>query len=413
MNLQHMMNLEKMVIGSILTKRTAISTAVKHLRPEMFSDPQLMTIYTTVENMYKTGEEIDILSFKERLIREKQLEAAGGINYLIQLINDPPSEVTIESDIQLLKEAYLKQKLINALSDILTKTESGTYSLKEALANSNLSIESIASDYLSKQNSKTMSTIMKQAATQIKERPTSDTLTGIPTGISQLDMLISGWHPGELTLLASPPSTGKTSVALHIAKAAAQAGFYTTVYSPDMPAEQIGDRYLRSEAPSLYRQKGSISEKEMEQAHTVIRYLSELPLSINDSANIDMEQIHAAALIMQSKSKCDLIVIDSIQQCAADAITQHPDRAQEIEQIIRKTKSIAMDLKIPIILVSQLKRKTKTDKPCLSDLQESIEQHSDIVMLLHRTPSEKSDGCIIVAKHRNGKTKEIYFQYKE
>ena len=416
MNLQHVKNLEEMVIGTILTKNDAMPTAVRHLRSEMFSNPQLAIIYTTAEKMFKDGEKIDLLSFKEALVKENQLEASGGINYLVQLINDPATENNIDDGIRLLKETYLKRKLVNTLCSLLTEAESETFSLKEALAKANLSIESISDDYLHAYNKRTMPAIMEQAVGQIEKRCTPDTLTGIPTGITQLDALTSGWHPGELILLASSPSTGKTTVALHIAKAAARAGHHTAVYSPDMPGEQLGDHFLRSEAPFPNNRKGAISEKEMEQAYAVARHLSELPLCINDSANIDMEQVHSSALIMQSKGKCNLIVIDSLQQCEADTTSQHPDRDREIEQIMRKAKAMAMDLKIPVILVSQLKRKTdksKSDKPCLTDLQESIEQHSDIVLLLHRVPSEKADGCMVVAKHRNGKTGEIPFRYDD
>lgn len=414
MNLQHMMNLEEVVIGSILTKDTAISAAVRHLlRPEMFSNPKLAVIYTTAEKMHKAGETIDILSFRETLARENLLEAAGGIGYLARLINDSPIETTVEKSIRLLKETHLKQKLITSLSSILTKTENETYSLKEALAETSLSIESIINDYLPTCSHRTMPAIMEQSIAQIEKRFTPDTLTGIPTGISQLDALTSGWHPGELILLAAAPSTGKTTVALHIAKAAARAGYHTVIYSPDMPGEQLADRFLLSEAPFLNDRKEVISEKEMEQAYNVARHLSELPLHIDDSANPDMEQIHSSVLIMQSKGKCNLIVIDSLQQCEADLVSQYPDRNHEIEEIMRKAKSIAMDLKIPVILVSQLNRKaerTSTNKPCLTDLQESVEQHSDIVLLLHRAPSEKADGYMVVAKHRNGKIGEIHFR---
>lgn len=414
MNLQHMMNLEEMVIGSILTKSTAISTAVRHLRPEMFSNPKLAVIYTTAEKMYKAGKKIDILSFRETLSRENLLEVAGGTVYLAQLLNDLPPENAIHTDIQFLKETYLKQKLIDTLRSILTKTEHEAYSLKEALAETSLSIESIANDYLPTYNNKTMPSIMEQAITHIEKRCMSNALTGIPTGITQLDALTSGWHPGQLILLASSHSTGKTTVALHIAKTAARAGYHTAVYSPDMPSEQWGDRLVKSEAPFLNNQERATNEKEMEQAYAVARNFSELPLFIDDNAYADIEQTHSAALIMQHKRKYDLIIIDSLQQCEASTTTRLPDREQEIEQIIRKAKTMAMDLKIPVILVSQLNRKTDqtvASRTSLIDLQESIEQHSDIVLLLHRTPSEKADGCMVVAKHRNGKTGEIYFRY--
>lgn len=254
---------------------------------------------------------------------------------------------------------------------------------------------------------------MEKAIAKIEK---SQPLTGIPTGFPGLDKLTSGWHPGELILLAAQPSTGKTTMALHIAKAAAKANCQTIVYSPDMPDEQLADRCLQSELPYTNNEKATVNKAEMEKAYAITRNLSELPLYVNDNVNIDTAQSYSTALIMQNKGKCGLIVIDSVQQCEADTDFYRQDREQETEQIIRRIKAIAMELQIPVILVSQLRRKPEQAppaKPCLADLQESIEQHADIVMILHHSPSAKADGNLIIAKHRNGQTKEIPFNYHD
>lgn len=411
MNLQSIVNLEEAIIGHILTQNTNLSTAIRHLQSEMFSDSRLAVIYTIIDKIHKAGEETDILSVKESLLRENLLEEAGGSSYLLRLIDTQPTETNIKDAVRLLKNTYLKRKLTTALSGIITKAKDETEPLENLLAEANLLTEDIANESLSALHCTTMPPLMEKAVAKIENQ---QPLTGIPTGFPELDKLTSGWHPGELILLAAQPSTGKTTMALHIAKTAAKAGYQTVVYSPDMPSEQLADRWLQSELSAGTYGRTSISKSEMEEAYAIARNLSELPLYVNDCANIDTTQIYTSALIMQSKRKCNFIVIDSVQQCEADTNFYRQDREQEIEQIIRKIKAIAMELQIPIVLVSQLKRKpeqTSVAKPSLTDLQESVEQHADIIMLLYRSPSAKADGNLIIAKHRNGNTKEIAFRY--
>lgn len=415
MNLQHVTNLEEAVINSILIESTAMSTAAKHLRSEMFSDSKLATIYTIAEKMFNAGETMDIISFKETLLKDNQLEAVGGNSHLAWLINHPPVETNIEDAIRRLKETFLKRKLTTALSAMLAKAKDETKPLGKLLAEINLLTEETANDFNSALHYATMPTLMETAILNTEKRRMSQNLAGIPTGLSELDKLTTGWHPGELILLAAQSSTGKTTMALHLAKVAAKAGCQTIVYSPDMPGEQLADRWLQSELLPK-KEKATVSKAEMEKAYAIARNLSELPLYVNDNANIDPAQIYSSALIMQSKGKCDLIVIDSVQQCEADTECHRQSREQEIEQIVRKTKAMAMELQIPVILVSQLRRKPEqasSAKPCLADLQESIEQHADIVLFLHRSPSVKADGNLIIAKHRNGITKEIHFRYND
>lgn len=411
MNLQAIVNLEETIIGHILTQNTDLSTAVRHIRSEMFSDTRLAVIYTVIEKMYNAGEETDILSLKESLSKENLLETAGGNSYLIRLIDRQQTETNLKDAVRLLKVTYLKRKLATALSGIITKAKGETEPLEKLLAEVNLLTEDIANESLSAPHCTTMPPLMEKAIAKIENQLS---LTGIPTGFPELDKLTSGWHPGELILLAAHPSTGKTTMALHIAKTAAKAGYATIVYSPDMPGEQLADRWLQSELPADTNRKTTVSKSEIEKAYAVARHLSELPLYVNDSANIDTAQIYSSALIMQSKGKCNFIVIDSVQQCEADTDFYRQDREQETEQIIRKMKAIAMELQIPVVLVSQLRRKPEQAslaKPCLADLQESVEQHADIVILLHHSPSAKANGNLIIAKHRNGETKEIPFNY--
>lgn len=205
-----------------------------------------------------------------------------------------------------MKNTYLKHKLATTLSGILTKAKGETEPLEKLLTEINLLVEEISNDSISTLHYATMPTLMEKAIAKIEK---SQPLTGIPTGFPGLDKLTSGWHPGELILLAAQPSTGKTTMALHIAKAAAKANCQTIVYSPDMPDEQLAGRWLQSELPYTNNEKATVNKAEMEKAYAITRNLSELPLYVNDNANIDTAQIYSTALIMQNKGKCGLIVI--------------------------------------------------------------------------------------------------------
>jgi replicative DNA helicase len=255
-------------------------------------------------------------------------------------------------------------------------------------------------------------------------------VTGIPTGLIELDKITSGLQNGELTVIAARPSVGKTAFALNMARSAAMAGYAVAVYSLEMQGERLGDRWLMATGninPYRWR-NGLMDEEDRREARNAAAQLSRLSIYVDDSTAIGMDHVRSSARLLKSRHACDLIIIDYLQLCDMTQPGQpsNRNREQEVAQASRKAKLLAKELNIPVVLLSQLNRESENrpaGRPELSHLRESgaIEQDADIVMLLYRpalahVPTDRESGypseglgVVIVAKQRNGQTGNVYF----
>lgn len=256
-------------------------------------------------------------------------------------------------------------------------------------------------------------------------------VTGLPTGFTELDRLTAGWQPGDLVVIAARPSVGKTAFALHLARAAASAGSHIMVFSLEMQGERLGERWLLATTTEVgfeHLHTGQLTPVELQSVHEASLQLARLPIHVDDNAAVNMDYIRSSAKLQQSKGKCDCIIIDYLQLCDMKTEQNNRNREQEVAQASRKAKMLAKDLNVPVILLSQLNRNVEghpDNRPALSDLRESgaIEQDADLVLLLcrpalaGRATDRKSSypteglGVVVVAKHRNGATGEIYFRH--
>lgn len=254
-------------------------------------------------------------------------------------------------------------------------------------------------------------------------------VTGIPTGLADLDRMTAGWQSGELVIIAARPSIGKTAFGLHLALAGGRAGKYVVVYSLEMQGEQLGDRWIASAAADInasHIRTGLMTADEQQQALDTARELSRLPVYVDDNPKMGMDHIRSSARLLKSKGRCDCIIIDYLQLCEMASGQKNRNREQEVAEASRKAKLMAKELGVPVILLCQLNRECEgrgDHRPALSDLRESgaIEQDADLVMLLYRPavygiPTERKSkypseglGVVIVAKHRNGETGDVYF----
>ena len=279
-----------------------------------------------------------------------------------------------------------------------------------------------------------MDTLMQATLTEAEGRmqKNKDGVTGIPTGLAELDKMTGGWQNSDLITIAARPAVGKTAFALHLAKAAAAAGHHTVVYSLEMQAERLGDRWLLSAGemdPYLWR-SGKLSQETWLQARQTAGELARLPICVNDNPDMSMDRVRSSARLLQSKGKCDFIIIDYLQLCDMRTEQTNRNREQEVAQASRKAKLLAKELHIPVILLSQLNRGSENrayGRLELADLRESgaIEQDSDLVLLLYRPAlahlaTDKQSGypteglgVAIIAKHRNGETGNVYFGHNK
>ena len=424
-------DLESVILGACLTETTAMVLVGDKLSPEMFYETKFGEIYSALLSMYHSGKAIDLVTVRAELASRGKLEAVGGAYELVRLAGRVASSAHLEYHALILRQMYIRREMIAGLHTLLASAADESVDLSDALADLHRLAGHLESGAVSNNCLRDMERLMQDTLEQMDKRVENNRngITGIPTGLRELDRLTAGWQQGDLNIIAARPSVGKTAFALHLALAAGRAGKHVLVNSLEMQGERLGDRWLCAQAASLdagHLKSGQLSADEQQQALEAARQLSCLPVYVDDNPKASMDHIRSSALLQKSKGHCDLLIIDYLQLCDMKSEQKNRNREQEVAEASRKAKLIAKELDIPVILLCQLNRECemRADKrPALSDLRESgaIEQDADVVMLLYRpalyglTSERKSKfpseglGMVILAKHRNGETGDVYF----
>ena len=424
-------DLESVILGACLTETTAMVLVGDKLSPEMFYETKFGEIYSALLSMYHSGKAIDLVTVRAELASRGKLEAVGGAYELVRLAGRVASSAHLEYHALILRQMYIRREMIAGLHTLLASAADESVDLSDALADLHRLAGHLESGAVSNNCLRDMERLMQDTLEQMDKRVENNRngITGIPTGLRELDRLTAGWQQGDLNLLAARPSVGKTAFALHLALAAGRAGKHVLVNSLEMQGERLGDRWLCAQAANVdagHLKTGLLDAGERQQALEAARLLSALPVYVDDNPKMSMDHIRSSALLQKSKGRCDLLIIDYLQLCEMKSGQKNRNREQEVAEASRKAKLIAKELDIPVILLCQLNRECemRADKrPALSDLRESgaIEQDADVVMLLYRPalygltserrskfPSEGL-GMVILAKHRNGETGDVYF----
>lgn len=401
------------------------------LSPEMFYETKFGEIYSALLSMYHSGKAIDLVTVRAELASRGKLEAVGGAYELVRLAGRVASSAHLEYHALILRQMYIRREMIAGLHTLLASAADESVDLSDALADLHRLAGHLESGAVSNNCLRDMERLMQDTLEQMDKRVENNRngITGIPTGLRELDRLTAGWQQGDLNIIAARPSVGKTAFALHLALAAGRAGKHVLVNSLEMQGERLGDRWLCAQAANVdagHLKTGLLDAGERQQALEAARLLSALPVYVDDNPKMSMDHIRSSALLQKSKGRCDLLIIDYLQLCEMKSGQKNRNREQEVAEASRKAKLIAKELDIPVILLCQLNRECemRADKrPALSDLRESgaIEQDADVVMLLYRPalygltserrskfPSEGL-GMVILAKHRNGETGDVYF----
>lgn len=424
---------EEAVIGACLVEGTALPLVADKLRPEMFYKNSHQLLFKVMLDMYGRGDKIDILTVKEALLKEGKLEAVGGPFGIVNLSSKMGSAAHLEYHAAIVKQKYIRRMMTVGFSKLSAQAVDETMDLGDVMAAAHDLIDRMENEFGGEEHLRDMPTLMKQSISQAEDRAAKnkDGVTGITTGLTELDGLTSGLQNGELTIIAARPSVGKTAFALHLARRAAETGHAVAVYSLEMQGERLADRWLVSASdinPRNWR-NGTFSDKEGQAARLSAGELSKLPIWVDDDSNMSMEHIRHSARLLKSRGACDMVVIDYLQLCdVTDRENAKRTREQEVSQASRKAKLLAKELNIPIVLLSQLNREVDNKiggRPELSNLRESgsIEQDADTVLLLYRPalahltydmethlPTEGL-GVILVAKQRNGETGRVNFHH--
>ena len=422
--------LEGVVIGALLLETKAMAMVEKILRPEMFYKKAHRDIYATIADMNKQGHEVDILTVVEELKRRGLLEEIGGPFEITLIASRVASSAHIERHALIVKDKFLRRRLIQGFCELQAQALDETFDTGDVLAACRTVLDTVESDCGWVQNVRGMDVLMRDAMEEARQRMLKNVngLTGIPTGLEDLDEMTAGFQRQELIVIAGRPGTGKTSVAMHMVKAAARAGYRALVCSLEMSGERLADKWILSETkiePSRWR-NGKFMQDELEQAQSAAVKLSDLKIKVDDSAKMSMDYIRSEARLQKSKYGLDAIYIDYLQLADMSLGKSSRNREQEVAQAAHQAKLLAKEMDCPVVLLCQLNRESENRPgkvPQMSDLRESgsIEQDADIVGLLYRPalanivtdresgyPTENL-GILIIAKQRNGATGKVYF----
>ena len=408
---------EQAVIGSMMTDKDAVISAIEVLKPEDFYREDNKTIYTAIMNLYAKAEPIDIITLKDELTSIGKLEPVGGLEYLATLPDKVPTTANVEKYIKIVEEKSILRSLIKTANELI---QIG-YDQNEEVEVLMDSAEKKIFDLMQRKSQKGYSSIrdiLVDSFTELEQLYNQKQhITGVASGFIDLDNKTAGFHNSDLVLIAARPAMGKTAFALNIASyAAVSANTPVVVFSLEMSKEQCANRILCSQAmvDSEKVAKGDISDEDWSKLAIASGELSESAgIFIDDSAGINIAEIRAKCRKLKLEKNIGLVVIDYLQLIQGSGNAK--SREQEIAEISRSLKILAKEINVPVIALSQLSRAPEArpdHRPMLQDLRESgsIEQDADIVMFLYRDDyynpetEAKNIAEVIIAKHRAGPT---------
>ncbi len=411
---------EQSVLGAIIIDPESIDQIAGQIKPEYFYIPQHREIYKTLENMFQLSRSIDYVTLLERLKDSGTYDEAGGKAYITQLAQMVPSSANILTYAAIIRERYYTRSLILAAQNIIKDANENVIDTGRLLDSAEQRIFEIRQGRDISGLTHIKDVIEGETydrLTKITDPETKDDYIGIPTGIGDLDRVITGLNKSDLIILGARPGMGKTSFALNIARNVALKGKTVCFFSLEMSRDQLAQRLLSNEAsiPSTKLRTGELSPEEWTRLGIAGQHLSEMNIYVDESSGITVPEMKAK---LRRMKKVDLVIIDYLGLMQSAKRTEN--RVQEVSDITRNLKIMAKDLKVPVITCAQLSRGTeakgKSHRPALSDLRESgsIEQDADIVLFLYRDTyydnekaesDERSDpnkSECIVAKNRHG-----------
>ncbi len=430
--------IEEAVLGALMLEKDALTEVLDILTtPEIFYKEEHQEIFKAILKLFDESKPIDILTVTSELRSSGKLDAVGGPYYISELTNRVGSSANIEFHARILVEKYLLRELIKISTRIQSLAYEETTDVFELLDDAeralyNISTGNLKGDYIS------MKDLIRKSLEELEEimKNREDAgYTGVPTGFSALDRITSGWQKSDLIIIASRPAMGKTSLVLSMARNAA-VDFKKTVaiFSLEMSAIQLVHRLISAEAnlDAAKLRNGTLEPFEIEVLHQKISRLSEAKIFIDDTPALNIFDLRAKCRRLKSQHQIDLVIIDYLQLMNAHKEQRRNDmnREREISTISRALKSLAKELNIPVIALSQLSREVEkrgsSKRPILSDLRESgsIEQDADQVLFIYRpsyyglTEDENNNPTegiaeIIIAKNRHGETRTIKLGFEE
>lgn len=423
-------DLEEAVLGAMLLEQDAVSNVIDIFKEEVFYKEAHQKIFAAILSLFSDSKPVDILTVTQELKKQGNLELVGGAYYVSQLTNRVASAANVEYHARIVLQKFLQRQLIRISSEIIKDCYEDTTDVFDILDRAERELFAVSETNLRRSYS-TMMDLVREAVENIEKAKKSEGhLSGVPSGFAGLDRITAGWQKADLVVMAARPGMGKTAFVLTMARnIAVDFKLPIAVFSLEMTGVQLVTRLIASEteleADKLKR--GNLEQYEWQQLNARIANLTDAPLFIDDTPALSIFELRAKCRRLKAQHNIQMVIVDYLQLMTAGS-DNRGNREQEISNISRSMKSLAKELNIPVIALSQLSRAVETragsKRPILSDLRESgaIEQDADMVLFIYRPEyyqinedeqGRSTEGLaqIIIAKHRNGSLGDVNLRF--
>lgn len=422
-------DLEEAVLGALMLDKESFLNISEFLKAEMFYKDNHQKIFTAIQTLFTNGSPIDILTVRDQLRNQGELEMIGGAYFITELTNRVASSTNIEFHAKIVYQKYLQREMIRISTDTIQSAYDDTTDIFELHSNNQSEIFNLFS-FTNGRNIDTIETLVNESIAEIvKDR--EEGLTGVGSGFYSLDDLTNGWQKSNLIIVAARPAMGKTAFVMKCARnAAVEFNKAVAVFSIEMSKRELSYRMIADETEILLDriQKRKLDDYEKLRLKTATEKLRRSPLHVDDTPALSIEMFRAKCIRLKKKFDIQLIIVDYLQLMTISG-KKNGNREQEISKISAALKSVAKELDVPVIALSQLSRAVETrpgmgKRPMLSDLRESgsIEQDADMVLMLYRPEyydiTEDNEGNsviglteLICAKYRHGATGTVKLRF--
>jgi len=428
--LPHDVQAEMGVLGSMLLSPEAVFLARERLDVSSFYKLAHQDIFDAMGHLADSHDTIDLILLRDELKRRDKLENVGGVAYLTELMEAVPTSANVEYYIEIVRDNAIRRELMAVAEGILKSARQLGRDADEVLDEAEQKMLAVRHTNEATRVHDMNSVLLDLMPRWEQLHQSPNDCTGLPTGFHDLNLITSGFQPGDLIVVAARPSVGKTSLVLNFLDYLCineSERRPAVLYSLEMRAEQIVSNLLciHNQIDTQDFRRGRLTEEQWDQLEESVQVFADAPLYLDDSATLSIGELRARARRMRHKSGVELIVVDYLQ--LVRPARSRDSRAAEVSEISAGLKALARELEIPVIAVAQLNRAVERDErlPRMSDLRESgaIEQDADVIMLLHRPDESKEGGAgaetwpqegtdslapspinVIVAKQRHGPT---------
>lgn len=428
--LPHNLEAEQSVLGSAFISKYALQKVCEDLNVDSFYIEAHAKIFEVLNELFDEGVAVDITTVTDRLKRKKLLQQVGDVDYLLELVNSVPTASNVDYYIGIVSEKAILRSLIDTATNIVTEAYIGDDEIGEMLDDAERKILSVVKNRKTTEFKKIQDVLFKAQSDLEKLAESGDDITGISTGFHDIDKLTTGFHENELIILAARPGIGKTAFVLNLAtNIATSTKKAVAIFNLEMSAEQLAMRMIASmgQIDGYKIRTGRLEHNDWKRVNEAISQLADTNIKIDDTPGITVGEIRAKCRRLAASEEGLAIVIIDYLQLVSGSNRYAGNRQQEVAEISRALKTLALEIKVPILACAQLSRavETREDKrPLMSDLRESgsIEQDADIVAFLYRDDYYNKEARMdnnnsvtefIIGKNRNGPTNTVELLFKK